>query len=154
MDKGRLKKGKNKMKIRIISTDVCARFFCVMFLLYIGLAALTARNTVPGRLVAMEGDWTVAIFLAILTISMMVLVDVVVNTIMPDKYQWEWVKSRRDLLYIFGAMLSIIPSWYVTRRIGLSWAAGVLYLGAPILILHLALCDLKAKYGAQVDEAR
>ncbi|MVW72123.1 hypothetical protein [Bordetella sp. 15P40C-2] len=142
------------MRHRFLTTDVCARLFCVVFLTYMGLAALTVRTTVPGRLVAMEGDWTIVIFLAILAIAGAVLVDVIVNSILPDRYAWQWVKSRRDLLYIISALLSIIPSWYMTKTFGLSYAGSIFYLGAPILIFHLALCDIKAKYGAQVNEAR
>lgn len=141
------------MRSRFLTTDVCARLFCAMFLCYIGLAGLTVSTTVPGRLVSTEGDWTIAIFAIVLAISAAVVIDVMVNTIMPDEYQWEWVKSRRDLLYIVGSMLSIIPSWYITKRYGLTWAGGVLYLGGPLLIFLLALCDIKAKYGAQINEA-
>lgn len=142
------------MRHRFLTTDVCARLFCVVFLTYMGLAALTVSTTVPGRLVAIEGDWTILIFITILAIAGAVLVDVIVNSILPDRYAWQWVKSRRDLLYIISALLSIVPSWYMTKLFGLSVASGVFYLGVPILIFHLALCDIKAKYGAQLNEAR
>lgn len=142
------------MKHRFFSTDITARLACVLFLSFMGLAALTASSTVPGRLVSLEGDWTITLFIAILALAAAVLLDVVVNSLMPDRYQWEWVKSRRDLIYLIGGLLSIAPSYYIAKLYGLTLAGSVLYLGMPILIFHLALCDIKAKYfGATVHEA-
>ena len=141
------------MRHRFLTTDVCARLFCVVFLIYMGLAGLTVRTTVPGRLVVIEGDWTIGIFLAILAIAAMVLADVIINSIMPYRFHWQWVKSKRDLLYLAGAMLSLVPSWYITKINAVSLAGATLYLGIPLLIFHLAFCDIKAKYGAQIHEA-
>lgn len=142
------------MKHRFFTTDITARLACVLFLAFMGTAALTASSTVPARMAAIEGDWAVGFFVLILLMAFAILIDIVINSMMPDEYQWEWVKSRRDLLYLLSGFMSMAPSFYISKLFGMTSAGAILYIGMPILIFHLALCDIKAKYyGDSVHEA-
>lgn len=139
------------MKDRFLDSDVVARLFCALYLFWVGAAAFTSTTSVPGRLKEMEGDYISVIFIILLCISLAIVVDVCVNSLSDHRYNWNWIKRHRLMLYIVGGLLSLIPSWYIGRIFGLSVSSTIFYIGSPTLIFWMGLCDLRAKYGAKLE---
>lgn len=130
---------------RFFVTDVTARLGGILFACYIGTAGLTLPTTVPGKFVMMEGDWSLLIPIINLLIASVMLLDLVVNLLMSPRYNWKWIKPRRDYLYLAGCIFSLLPSWSIAKVVGVSGPGGILYVGFPLLFIHLAGSDIWAK---------
>lgn len=140
-----------------MNTDLIARLMASTYMLYISLAGMGARTTLPGRMVAWEGDYVLGLFAIVLLTGLAILLDVVANELIPTRFQWKWVKNKRDMLYIVGGILTLAPTYYVTKVIDVSEAAVALYLVFPVLVMLMGFADVKCKFeanesGASVEE--
>lgn len=140
---------KEYLRDRFFSTDIGFRLSCALFLYLIASLAFTRGSSIPGQALTIEGDYLSVIFIAQIIIACIILLDVVINTMMPDTFSIGIVRRNRDIVYVTGGFCALVPAWYMSRSFGLSWVEGLLYLGAPILIFYLAFCDIKAKWEGQ-----
>lgn len=129
----------------MMNTDIVARLFCAAFTLYAPFTALTAPTSVAARSARFQFENGVVLFVLMSAIAILIIVDVLANDLLGDKFEWVWISKKRDWLYLGSAFCAAVVPFSVNRYAELS--AGAIYLYVFIFLgsLSLAWCDAYAQ---------
>lgn len=129
-----------------ISTDVVSRLTLAMLTLYPPYAAYSLPNSVPGRMLALEGIMAYPVFILMMLITAAIVTDVLVNSIAyPPKLRWEWLSQQRCVLYGLASFCALVAPYSVAKFSSIDPAARFLYLVIFFNGIGLLWCDAAAK---------
>lgn len=90
--------------------DIVARWIYGHFTIYIALSASIAPDGISWLVLHLAGPLIGQAAICVTgTIAILVIADVLINDVMPERYRFEWIRHQRHWLYTISAFLFLVP---------------------------------------------
>lgn len=134
------------MKNRFFSTDITSQLAILVFLMFMGSSAYLASSTVSARFRIYEGHYTFFIYAPIIILCIGIVTEIILATTEWQSRAGKWLRSRKGFLYTAVALLSLAPSFYITKKYEMTLPGVMLYAGIPAVMFHYVMGGLVQRF--------
>lgn len=128
-----------------INTDIVARLVMSALLFYAPFTWFTQQESVAAQMGRIQPDHGVILILVMTSLSISIMFEVLVNSLLSLKFKWSWGKAHRDTMYALGAFCSITVLFSVGKYALLRPGAVYIYILLFFFCLTMGVIDAHAK---------
>lgn len=128
-----------------MNTDIISRLLIASLLMYAPFTWFSTSDSVASQMGMIQPDHGVPLVLMMVSLSLAIYADVIINSVFDCRFKWEWAKRHRDTFYMAGAFCAVTVLFSVAKYVELTSGATYLYLILFVACAAHGLVDSYAK---------
>lgn len=124
-----------------MNTDIFFRFCLATWLLYAPLTWLYGGDSVASQMNYLQPDRGLPVILLMAVVSVVIYIDVFLNSMLNCNLKWQWVTRHRNNLYTAGGFLSFTVLYVVGKHSELTFGSIFFYVFLSLVCMGAATID-------------
>ncbi|MEX3614280.1 MAG: hypothetical protein VB141_11125 [Burkholderia gladioli] len=121
--------------------DLVARVMYAFMAINVVIRGFSGACSLTGLMVESRGISGTLLGVVLAGVALVLLADLIINDVMPQRYAWAWPERYRHWLYVVAAFCYLPPPFVYAPLIGNAWTEYLFYVAMAGFGLVLAFRD-------------
>lgn len=121
--------------------DLVARVMYAFMAINVVIRGFSGACSLTGLMVESRSISGTLLGVVLAGVALVLLADLIINDVMPERYAWAWPERYRHRLYVAAAFCYLVPPFVYAPLIGNAWAEYLFYIAMAGFGLVLAFRD-------------